>query len=119
MGGRGSGYHSWRRVPRNLVEHAFALDVSALGELGALAGTVGYGHITLVARASGVGLLVSYTASLADPANPHLELTFVVDGEWREQVIDVVGLRIGPREGSGENPEVIRTLANGFADILS
>src|SRR3712207_6670857 len=88
MGGRGSGYFSWRRLPRNLVERAFVLDVSALCAL-KTAAPITSAEMTLMARASGDTLLLGYIVNLIDPANPHLELIFHADGEMQHQVVSL------------------------------
>ena len=87
MGGPGSGYHSWRRLPRNLVERAFMLDLAALHRVREATGTITTGQLVLVARATGEELPMRYTANLTDLANPHLELTFKAAGRWHHQVI--------------------------------
>ena len=85
MGGFGSGYFSWRRLPRNLVEQAFVLDLAALGRLKGAAGAIASGHLTLVARATGEALQLRYVADLTDAANPHLRLTFRAAGKHRSR----------------------------------
>ena len=97
MGGPGSGYHSWRRLPRNLVERAFMLDLAALHRVREATGTITTGQLVLVARATGEELPMRYTANLTDLANPHLELTFKAAGRWHHQVIclDVTRPRYG------------------------
>jgi hypothetical protein len=47
MGGPGSGSHSWRRLPRNLVERAFMLDLAALHRVREATGTITTGQLIL------------------------------------------------------------------------
>ena len=97
MGAPGSGYHSWRRLPRSLVERAFVLDLAALHRLRDVNSTIATGQLVLVARATGEGLPMRYTASFTDAETPHLELTFRAAGQVHHQVIslDVTHPRYG------------------------
>jgi hypothetical protein len=88
MGGFGSGYFSWRRLPRNLVEQAFVLDLAVLCGIRGANG-VASGQLKLVARATGEALHLGYVAVFTDPANPHLHLIFRASGKQQEQVISL------------------------------
>ena len=89
MGGPGSGYFSWRRLPRNLVERAFVLDLAALRRIRGAANGVASGQLKLVARATGEALHLGYVAIFTDPANPYLHLIFQAAGKPQEQVISL------------------------------
>ena len=97
MGGPGSGYFSWRRPTRNLVERSFVLDVTLLKKI-VREGEGVAGHLTLVARATGETLPVNYVADLHDPGNPHLHLTFQSASRWQDQVVSLATTR--PHYGS-------------------
>ena len=89
MGGPGSGFFSWRRLPRNLVERAFVLDLAALGRIRGAANGVASGQLKLVACATGEALHLGYVAIFTDPANPYLHLIFKAAGKQQEQVISL------------------------------
>jgi hypothetical protein len=88
MGGSGSGNFSWRRPNRNLVEHAFALDIAGLAREGRIPpGTATLGGWQIFTPAGGQSLTLSYERDLTSLDEASIRLSFRLTGIERHQTV--------------------------------
>jgi hypothetical protein len=81
MGGPGSGNFSWRRPSRNLVEHAFVLDVANLAREGRIPpGTKTSGRWQVFTPTGGNALTLSYESDLTNLDEASIRLSFHLSG---------------------------------------
>jgi len=88
MGGAGSGYFSYRRARRNLIEHAFALDIAALTRAGRIVPcTASVGVWEVSGRPGTQALTLRYDSDLTNLDEARIWFTFYIDGMNQHQTL--------------------------------
>lgn len=81
MGGVGSGNFSWRRLGRNLVEHALVLDMVAINRTRQLIpGAATSGRLNVIAPVGGRAMALTYRANLTNPDEARVQFSYCVRG---------------------------------------
>lgn len=94
MGGAGSGNFSWRRVRRDLVEHALLLDMAALNRRRRfILGTATSGQLNVIAPVGCHTMTLTYDADLTDPDEARVQLSFCAGGRKHCQTVHLVATR--------------------------